>query len=51
LGFSALPLHAATPKDTLVLAMAFDDLISLDPAEAFEISAGEMLGSRPARFR
>jgi len=51
LGFSALPLHAATPKDTLVLAMAFDDLISLDPAEAFEISAGEMLGSRLARFR
>ena len=45
LGLSALPLHAATPKDTLVLAMAFDDLISLDPAEAFEISAGEMLGN------
>ena len=41
----ALPLHAATPKDTVVLAMAFDDLISLDPAEAFEISAGELLGN------
>ena len=36
---------AATPKDTLVVAMAFDDIISLDPAEAFEISAGEMLGN------
>ena len=30
-GAAALPLHAATPKDTVVLAMAFDDLISLDP--------------------
>ena len=39
------PLHAATPKDTLVLAMAFDDIISLDPAEAFEISAGELMGN------
>jgi peptide/nickel transport system substrate-binding protein len=38
-------LHAATPKDTLVLAMAFDDIISLDPAEAFEISAGELMGN------
>jgi peptide/nickel transport system substrate-binding protein len=41
----ALPLQAATPKDTLVVAMAFDDIISLDPAEAFEISAGEMMGN------
>lgn len=45
LGTAMLPLHAATPKDTVVLAMAFDDLISMDPAEAFEISAGEMLGN------
>lgn len=44
-GLAALPVSAATPKDTLVLAMAFDDLISLDPAEAFEISAGELLGN------
>ena len=43
----ALPtaLQAATPKDTLVVAMAFDDIISLDPAEAFEISAGELMGN------
>ncbi|MDO9072115.1 MAG: ABC transporter substrate-binding protein [Rubrivivax sp.] len=40
-----LPLHAATPKDTLVVALAFDDIISLDPAEAFEISAGELMGN------
>jgi peptide/nickel transport system substrate-binding protein len=45
LGTSALPLAAATPKDTLVLAFAFDDIISLDPAEAFEISAGELMGN------
>jgi peptide/nickel transport system substrate-binding protein len=42
---AALPLSAATPKDTLVVAMAFDDIISLDPAEAFEISAGELMGN------
>ena len=39
------PLQAATPKDTLVLAAAFDDIISLDPAEAFEISTGEITGN------
>jgi peptide/nickel transport system substrate-binding protein len=42
---AALPLHAATPRDTLVLAMAFDDIISLDPAETFEISTGELMGN------
>ncbi len=42
---SALPLQAATPKDTLVVAMAFDDIISLDPAETFEISTGELMGN------
>ncbi|MCF6367927.1 ABC transporter substrate-binding protein [Rhizobium halophilum] len=36
---------AATPPDTLVLAWAIDDIISLDPAEAFEISAGEIMGN------
>ena len=41
----ALPAQAATPKDTLVVAMAFDDIISLDPAESFEISAGELMGN------
>jgi len=49
LGATALPLsfasRAATPKDTLVVAFAFDDIISLDPAEAFEISAGELMGN------
>ena len=36
---------AATPKDTLVVAFAFDDIITMDPGEAFEISAGEVLGN------
>jgi peptide/nickel transport system substrate-binding protein len=45
LAVNALPLRAATPKDTVVVAMAFDDIISLDPAEAFEISAGELMGN------
>jgi peptide/nickel transport system substrate-binding protein len=36
---------AATPKDTLVLAAAFDDIITMDPAESFEISAGEVMGN------
>jgi peptide/nickel transport system substrate-binding protein len=37
--------HAATPKDTLVVALAFDDIITMDPGEAFEISAGEIMGN------
>ncbi len=45
LGLASLPLHAATPADTLVVALAFDDIITLDPAEAFEISAGELMGN------
>lgn len=36
---------AATPKDTLVQAFAFDDIISMDPGESFELSAGEILGN------
>ncbi len=42
---AAGPAGAATPKDTLVVALAFDDIITLDPAEAFEISAGEIMGN------
>lgn len=36
-----LPALAATPKDTLVMAWQFDDIISLDPAEIFEFSGAE----------
>lgn len=34
--------YAATPADTLVQAWAIDDIISLDPGEAFEISTAEV---------
>ncbi|HEY0214253.1 MAG TPA: ABC transporter substrate-binding protein [Paenirhodobacter sp.] len=36
------PALADTPKDTLVEALAIDDIISLDPGEAFELSAAEI---------
>jgi peptide/nickel transport system substrate-binding protein len=39
------PAFCATPADTLVEAFAFDDIISLDPAEAFELSAAEITGN------
>ena len=35
--------QAATPADTLVIAKNIDDIISLDPAEVFEFSGGEMI--------
>ncbi len=42
----ALPdAQAQTPKDTVVVALAFDDIITMDPSEAFEISAGEIMGN------
>jgi peptide/nickel transport system substrate-binding protein len=45
LSLGTVPAFAATPKDTLVVAFAFDDIITMDPAEAFEISAGEVMGN------
>ena len=44
------PVLAATPKDTLVQALAFDDIITMDPAESFEISGGEILGNTYERL-
>jgi peptide/nickel transport system substrate-binding protein len=43
-GFAG-PIAAQSPKDTLVVALAFDDIITMDPGEAFEISAGEIMGN------
>src|SRR5215469_4810828 len=37
--------RADTPKDTVVMAKQIDDMISLDPAEAFEFSGGEVAGN------
>lgn len=36
------PAFAETPKDTLVEGFAFDDIITMDPGEAFELSTAEM---------
>lgn len=36
---------AETPKDTLVIAKQIDDMISLDPAEAYELSGIEVLAN------
>jgi peptide/nickel transport system substrate-binding protein len=41
----ATTVLAATPKDTLVVTWAIDDIITMDPAESFEISAGEVMGN------
>ena len=46
--FSAV--MAATPPDTLVQAWQMDDIISLDPAEVFELSASEILGNTYERL-
>jgi peptide/nickel transport system substrate-binding protein len=39
------PADAATPKDALVMAWQFDDIITLDPAEIFEFSGAEYAGN------
>lgn len=36
---------ADTPRDTLVMAWVIDDIISLDPAEIYEISASEYMAN------
>lgn len=37
--------HAAPPKDTFVMAKDISDLITLDPAEVFELSGGEIIAN------
>jgi len=37
--------HAETPADTLVMAHAIDDMVSLDPAEIFEFTGAEYAGN------
>ena len=45
LGPVSLPALAATPADTFVMAKQIDDIISLDPAEVFEFSGGEVIAN------
>ncbi|WP_127901715.1 ABC transporter substrate-binding protein [Solirhodobacter olei] len=47
---TAVPVAAATPKNTLVEAWTIDDMISLDPAEVYELSASEVLGNTYQRL-
>ena len=39
------PAVADTPADTLVIAKQIDDIITLDPAEVFEFSGGEVIAN------
>jgi peptide/nickel transport system substrate-binding protein len=41
----ATPALAVTPADTLVEGFAIDDIISMDPGEAFELSTAEVTGN------
>ena len=36
------PVQAETPPNMLVMGMRIDDIITLDPAEVFELSGGEI---------
>ncbi|RUW29790.1 MULTISPECIES: ABC transporter substrate-binding protein [unclassified Mesorhizobium] len=41
----ATPAFAVSPPDTLVEGFAIDDIISMDPGEAFELSTAEVTGN------
>lgn len=42
LPLAASAVYAATPADALVIAQNIDDIVALDPAQAYEFSAGEI---------
>ncbi len=44
------PVAAATPKDTLVIGYRLDEIISLDPAEIFEITTTEIAANSYERL-
>src|SRR6186713_3211081 len=43
--FAAGMAQAATPKDTLVMGFAIDEIISLDPADIYEFSSSEYMAN------
>ena len=45
LALGAVSASAETPRDTLVMAKDIADILTFDPAEAFEITAGELLAN------
>lgn len=44
-GGVVLPAHGATPRDVLVVVQDLDDIVSLDPAEGYELSSMQALTS------
>lgn len=42
LPLAAGAVYAATPADTLVIAQNIDDIVALDPAQAYEFTSGEI---------
>jgi peptide/nickel transport system substrate-binding protein len=42
---AVMPAQAETPPDMLVMGMRIDDIITLDPAEVFELSSGEIIAN------
>ena len=44
-GAAAVSSHAATPKDTFVVAKDIADIITMDPAEVFELTTGEIIAN------
>jgi peptide/nickel transport system substrate-binding protein len=45
LGAAPMALFAETPADTLVIAEAIDDIVSLDPGEAYEFSGLDLINN------
>lgn len=45
LGMITTVAIAGTPKDTLVIGKNIEDIVALDPAEAYELSSGEVVGN------
>jgi len=41
----SVPAEAGPPKNTFVMAKDISDLITLDPAEVFELSGGEIIAN------
>lgn len=48
--FPVIPALSGTPRDTLIQAWALDDVLSLDPADIFEVSASEIAGNSYERL-
>ena len=44
-GSAVSPARAGTPADTLIMAKNIDDIITLDPAEVFEFTGGEVIAN------